>query len=58
MSLEEFEKQVLEELELFKNDWLQAQKKFGTYEFPENMKIEEWWDYLYQYDRYTPYTSD
>ena len=57
MTIDEFEKEVLEEISIFVADWLKAQSLHGTYEFPYQMDQGDWWNQFMDYDKNMPFSE-
>ena len=57
MTLDKFEKEVIEEINLFVADWKRAQSRYGTNQFPHEMWEGDWWDQFIEYDRNMPYSE-
>ena len=58
ITLDKFEKEVIEEISLFVADWKKAAIIHGTYEFPPEMDASDWWENLNCYDRNMPYSEE
>ena len=57
MTLDKFEKEVIEEINLFVADWKKARSRYGTNQFPHEMDEGDWWEHFMNYDKHNPYSG-